>query len=66
MYLCLCKAVTESDVKRAAQAGTTTAEALIVALGLDGDDCCGRCAQEMDDFVAVAVSEWVKVRSAGL
>ena len=66
MYLCLCKGVTESDVKRQARSGTTTASELIATLGLEDDECCGRCVLEIDQFVAVAMSEWAKVSSAGL
>jgi len=54
MYVCLCKAVTESDVREAGRAGATTATALIGALGLDSDECCGLCILDMDRFVALA------------
>jgi len=61
MYLCLCKGITESDVKRLAYYGTTTEQALIAALGLCDADCCGRCLLEIDEFVAVVASEWLRV-----
>ena len=61
MYLCLCKGITESDVKRLAYYGTTTEQALIAALGLSDDECCGRCLLEIDQFVALAASEWLRV-----
>jgi bacterioferritin-associated ferredoxin len=61
MYLCLCKDVTERDVEQVARTGTTTPEALIGALGLDDDVCCGRCALEIEEFVAVAEREWSQV-----
>jgi bacterioferritin-associated ferredoxin len=64
MYLCLCKGITESDVKRLAYYGTTTEQALIAALGLSDADCCGRCLLEIDVidvFVALAASEWLRV-----
>ena len=66
MYVCLCKGVTESEVRRVACSGTTTAEALIVALGLKDEECCGRCAEDIEDLVALALSEWEQVRCAGL
>ena len=43
-----------------------TADELIAALGLEDDECCGRCVLEIEQFVAVATSEWAKVASAGL
>jgi bacterioferritin-associated ferredoxin len=58
MYVCLCKGLTDSDVKDIARAGHTTAEALIGALGLEDPECCGRCALDIDDFVALAQREW--------
>ena len=54
MYVCICKGVTVSDVKWAARGGSITAEALIAALGLRDPECCGRCAEEMDEIVAIA------------
>ncbi|HEY7066029.1 MAG TPA: (2Fe-2S)-binding protein [Chloroflexota bacterium] len=61
MYLCLCKGVTEADVVRVARAGITTAEGLIVALGLRDPECCGRCAEEIEEFVALALREGIVV-----
>ena len=66
MYLCLCKSVKEADVRQLAQVGITAPEALIAALGLRDAECCGRCADDMEDFILVAVAEWSKVCSAGL
>jgi bacterioferritin-associated ferredoxin len=54
MYLCVCKGLTERDVAAAGRAGCVTAEALLNALGLEDTVCCGRCACNIDDFVAVA------------
>ncbi|MBI3973484.1 MAG: (2Fe-2S)-binding protein [Chloroflexi bacterium] len=56
MYVCLCKGLTESDVEACVRAGSTTPEALIAALGLDGDDTCGRCAREIDCLLPDAPS----------
>jgi len=33
-------------------------EALIADLGLEDDDCCGRCAVDTCEFESVAASEW--------
>jgi bacterioferritin-associated ferredoxin len=63
MYLCVCTGVTEADVKRVARERYPTPEGLIHALGLDGDDCCGRCALEIDRFLAVALEEHGRARA---
>ena len=65
MYVCLCKGVTVADVKQAARAGHTTAEALIVALGLRDPECCGRCALEIDEMLALA-APWPATPDPGL
>ena len=51
MYVCLCKGLTERDIDRCVQAGATTEEALVAALGLDDDDTCGRCARDAADLL---------------
>ena len=66
MYLCLCKGVTEAAVQELARFGTTEPEALIAALGLEDPECCGRCAVEIEEFVAVALAEWDRTQTAGL
>lgn len=55
MYICLCKGLTESDIQRAVQSDQTP-EALTTALGLDDDDCCGRCAGNIDQLAACAAT----------
>ena len=57
MYVCLCRGLTESDVRRAARAGATTAPVLIATLGLDDPRCCGRCVRTVDRYVALARDE---------
>ena len=57
MYLCLCKGLTEDDVRHAARAGCTTGSALIERLGLDDEICCGRCVLDIEPFVTVARRE---------
>ena len=51
MYLCLCRALTEEDVRAAGWAGARSAAALIAALKLDDRRCCGRCRRDIDSFV---------------
>jgi bacterioferritin-associated ferredoxin len=51
MYICLCKGLTESDVQQLCQKTAPTADALATCLGLDDDDCCGRCARNIEEFL---------------
>jgi bacterioferritin-associated ferredoxin len=53
MYVCLCKGLTESDVQRLAPPAPLCPQALIAALGLDDEVCCGRCAVEVDEIVTL-------------
>ena len=57
MYVCLCNAITESQVKRAGQEGITSAGALIEHLKLNDEDCCGYCIKHIDFFVEIAEGE---------
>lgn len=43
MYVCVCRAVTERQVKQAAQEGAASLRDLRDRLGVTGD--CGRCAK---------------------
>ena len=54
MYVCICRAITEADVRRAGCAGPLQPDRLVAVLGLDGSDCCGRCADEIEFFVGLA------------
>jgi len=58
MYVCLCKGLTESDVRKVAlseqMAGKADAERLKKTLGLDDDDCCGRCAKNIRQLMALS------------
>lgn len=56
MYVCLCKGLTESDVQDAARTGQVCPETLKICFGLEDEDCCGRCAKNIDDLVAIANS----------
>jgi bacterioferritin-associated ferredoxin len=56
MYVCLCKGLTESDVQQAARAGKVCPETLKTCFGLEDEDCCGRCANNIHELVAVANS----------
>ncbi len=54
MYLCSCKGVSDKEVCRLGRCGVTQPAALIEALKLDDDDCCGRCALIIDEFAEIA------------
>lgn len=62
MYICLCKGLTEKDVQRVARTESITAEILIKELGLDDPRCCGRCARNVDDLLALARGEECRLR----
>lgn len=73
MYMCLCKGLSESDIKwlirTLAQSEVPAEEVLeedtlASVLGLDDDDACGQCARDMDRFMALATAEWTRVDSA--
>ncbi len=57
MYICLCKGITESDVKECGRNGFITPQALACRLEIDADDCCGRCLKNLDEIVALACNE---------
>jgi bacterioferritin-associated ferredoxin len=70
MYMCLCRDLTESGVRGVvqdlAQSGVSSEdvlaeETMIEALGLDGNDCCGQCAREIDRFIDLASNEWFRL-----
>jgi bacterioferritin-associated ferredoxin len=63
VYVCLCKGLTESDVKRQARSASFTVDALMVDLGLQDDDCCGRCANDAEEFAAIAATEWIPLHA---
>lgn len=64
MYVCICRGITEADVRRAGRAGITAPADLIAVLGLDDDRCCGRCAAHVEDFVALAWEGAAEMRAA--
>jgi bacterioferritin-associated ferredoxin len=52
MYLCLCKGLTESDVQRLCHKNAQCPDAVVKTLGLEDDECCGRCARNIHEFLA--------------
>jgi bacterioferritin-associated ferredoxin len=57
MYLCLCKGITDSDVRNAARAGIVMPCQLKAKFGLKDVGCCGRCSKNIQAFVEIATSE---------
>jgi len=55
MYVCLCKGITESDVREAGRSGCLTPCQLKSKLGLKQNGCCGRCAKNINKLVEIAV-----------
>jgi len=56
MYLCLCKGITDSDVREAGRAGCVMSCQLKARFGLKEVGCCGRCSKDIHEFVQIAVS----------
>lgn len=54
MYACICRGITEADVRRVGAAGITAPAQLVGVLGLDDERCCGRCAVHIEAFVELA------------
>jgi bacterioferritin-associated ferredoxin len=58
MFICICKGIKESDVRKLGQAGVTCPKKLADALELnDKQQCCGRCIKNISKFVALATEE---------
>lgn len=49
MYVCICNAVKEQEIKRAIEAGHTSLEALQIEL--DVATCCGGCQPMIEDYL---------------
>ena len=54
MYVCLCQAITDKQVRQLGLSGITSDEGLIEALGLDDEECCGFCMHHIERMVAIA------------
>lgn len=50
MYVCLCKAVTDADIRRAAENGANSIKDLRLQLGVSSQ--CGKCACMAKDLLA--------------
>jgi bacterioferritin-associated ferredoxin len=54
MFLCTCRAVSDTKVRELGRNGITAPNALVEALGLADPECCGRCIKSIKRFVTVA------------
>ena len=54
MYMCLCKGITESEVRAAGRDGVVMPSKLKAKIDLKCNGCCGRCAKNIHEFVEVA------------
>lgn len=50
MYICICNAIRESDLRSAARCGAGSAEALYRAMGKEPQ--CRQCLDEAEDIVS--------------
>ncbi|MDP1767629.1 MAG: (2Fe-2S)-binding protein [Nitrospirota bacterium] len=56
MYLCLCKGITDSDVREAGRNGIIMPCQLKAKFGLKDSGCCGRCSKNIHEYVQIATS----------
>ena len=54
MFVCLCRGITESDVRDAGRAGLVMPCQLESEFGLKRSGSCGRCAKNIHEFVDLA------------
>ena len=67
MYLCLCKGLTEEDIRELAavlaRSNVTSIEAFLKFLDLDNIEACGLCAEDPEPFIELARHEWAAVHA---
>lgn len=54
MYVCICKAIREDQIRELGRCGVIDSGDLIDVLGLDQPGCCGRCIRSVDRLVQLA------------
>ncbi len=54
MYVCVCNSITDHDLAGFLAALDFETELLAEKLGLDSEDCCGQCAENVDHLVCTA------------
>lgn len=55
MYVCMCRGVTDGEIKKAVHNGISSLEALSEALGVSGE--CGQCAGVAGECINEALLE---------
>ncbi len=55
MYVCICKAVTDSQIKTAIEKGLCTRKQLFQCFGVGGD--CGKCNKQVKELLGGHVRE---------
>ena len=55
MYICICKAVTDRQIRQAAEAGISNIKGLCMAT--QAGTCCGKCLPEARRVLQEAVAE---------
>ena len=51
MYICICNAVTDREIRAAHEMGAETPEAIAECLGAGA--CCGRCREAVSDCLSI-------------
>ncbi|TXF11400.1 bacterioferritin-associated ferredoxin [Pelomicrobium methylotrophicum] len=55
MYVCLCNAITDREIRQCAERGVSSLEELRETLGVA--TCCGRCAQAAQQILEECMNE---------
>ena len=50
MYICICQAITDGQIRKAAESGVQTVDELRDTLGVAS--CCGSCAEDAAEVLA--------------
>ncbi len=65
MYVCICKGIKESDIRKLGEAGITCPKELACVLELDDkENCCGRCVKNISKFAELASAQTSEKRSS--
>lgn len=65
MFLCICKAVPMSEAVDAARSGIESPESISEYFGFEDDECCGRCAEDIEQVAVLVQVELRKTERTG-